>query len=250
MAYAPTAAERARTLAFGVAGASLATPASDSDELIPAHVCDDRGRPLLLLSSQSPAVLALQSEQDLPGTLQITDMTAVPLADRVRGCAWFHGWLTEVPQAERREAAVRILRLHPRPDLLGIGARIPAAEEEWTVLTMEVGEIEVEDGWGSAIVQPEEYAAARPDPFVAIEPGMIEHLDASHRTELAALYRDRFGGEGVVRAMGLDRFGLTLRCLAEDGPLDLRLAFPEPVRDLQGLRCAYRQIFRAAMINP
>lgn len=250
MAYAPTDAERARTLAFGVAGASLATSASDSDELIMAHVCDDQGRPLLLVPSRSPAAMALQSEQDLPGTLQITDMTAVPLADRVRGWAWFHGWLTEVPAAGRREAAVRISRLHPRPDLLGIGARIPAAKEEWTVLAMEVCEIEVEDGWGSAIVEPEEYAAARPDPFVAIEPGMIGHLDASHRAELEALYRERFGGEGVVRAVGLDRFGLTLRCLAADGPLDLRLAFPKPVRDLEGLRCAYRQIFKAAMINP
>jgi len=250
MAYAPTAAERARTLAFGVAGASLATLASENDELVQAHVCDDQGRPLLLVPTHSPAVKALQNAEDLPGTLQFTDMTVVPLPDRVRGCAWFHGWLTEVPAAERREAAVRISRLHPRPDLLDIGARIPAVREEWTVLAMEVGEIEVEDGWGSAIVQPEEYAAAHPDPFVVIEPGMIGHLDTSHRTELAALYRERFGGEGVVRAVGLDRFGLTLRCLAEDGPLDLRLAFPEPVRDLDGLRCAYRQIFRTAVINP
>ncbi|GAB3651755.1 DUF2470 domain-containing protein [Actinocorallia lasiicapitis] len=244
----PSGAERARTLAYGVAGGSLHTLGEDEPLTIAAHVTDDDGVPLLLVPTSSAVVAALAAEPDLPATLRITDLAPVPLADRVRGRAWMHGWVTEVPLESRREAAIKISRLHARPDLLDVGARIPA-REEWTILALEPAEIEVEDVWGSTVVEPEEYAAARPDPFVALEPGAITHLDASHGAELRALFETRFGAdlspEPAVRALALNRFGLHLRALAPGlTPVDVRFPFPVPARDLDGLRAAYRVLFK------
>jgi Protein of unknown function (DUF2470) len=253
----PTAAERARTLAYGIAGGVVDTPAATEPLPVPAHATDDEGRPYLLLPNGSPVVAALQDEPDLPAALHVSDVAPVALADRLRGQAWLRGWLTQVPVRERRLAAMRLSHLHPWPELLDLAN--PARSEHpagsgnsacWTVLALEIAEVEVLDGWGHAVLEPEEYAAAAPDPFVALEPQMLEHLDGCHRAELRALFRHRFGTfdpEPAVRALGLDRYGLWLRCLTagsdEREPLDLRVEFPAPVRDLHGLRCAYRRLF-------
>lgn len=248
----PKAAERARSLAYGVAGGVLITPGIP-DQPVPAHVTDDTGRPLLLMAAESPVVSALWNEPDLPASLRISDVAPVPLADRLRGQVWLHGWLTEVDDEERRAAAVRLARLHARPELLDLsrlGGLSGPGDQVWTVLALEAAEVEISDGWGHTVLEPEEYAAAEPDPFVAIEPGMLTHLDSAHRTELLGLFRHRFGPvepEPVVRPLGLDRHGLWLRCAAADSdgpePFDLRVEFPWPVSDLHGLRCAYRRLF-------
>ncbi|QFG24370.1 DUF2470 domain-containing protein [Actinomadura sp. WMMB 499] len=282
----PTPAERARTLAYGMADGVLVAPGVPYAP-VPAHTTDLDGRPLLLLPASSPIVAALAGEPDLPATLRICDVAPVPLADRVRGRAWLHGWLTEIPAAELRAAALRLSRPHPRPELLDLAAPVPPqrgadggeADEgsQWTILALEVAQVEIEDAWGSATLEPEEYAAAAPDPFVAVEAGMLTHLDACHRAELTGLVPESVlpepdmagtgaagtGGAGAgadadagprdtVRPLGLDRHGLWLRCRmpCSDGSVtcDLRLPFPEPVRDVHGLRHAYRTLFARA--NP
>ncbi|WP_106397833.1 DUF2470 domain-containing protein [Actinocorallia populi] len=248
----PGPAERARTLAYGVAGGSL-TALELPEELVTAHVAGPDGAPLLLMPVSSPVVQNLEHAADLPVTFQITDLAPVPLADRVRGTAWLHGWVTEVPLETRREAAVRLSRLHPRPDLLDVGVRIPLSgeEPEWTILSLEVAEVHLQDTWGDSVIEPEDYAAAVPDPFVAVEPSLVSHLDAHHREELEALFRHRFGDVSPtpsVRAVGLDRFGLRVRCSVPGGPapFDLRFSFPEPAADMDALRRAYRHLFRNA----
>ncbi|MFD0852458.1 DUF2470 domain-containing protein, partial [Actinomadura adrarensis] len=121
-------------------------------------------------------------------------------------------------------------------------------------------EVEVEDAWGTATVEAEEYAAARPDPFVALEGGMLAHLDSCHRPELVAMLRrlngmsgvpEQDGGdEPVVRPLSLDRYGMWLRCRTprqgESAPVDLRVVFAEPVSDIHGLRDVYRRLFAGA----
>ncbi|WP_433338860.1 DUF2470 domain-containing protein [Spirillospora sp. CA-294931] len=252
----PTAGERARTLAYGVADGVLAVPGVPYAP-VSAHATDEDGRPLLLVPAESAAVAALRGESDLPATLRISDVAPVALPDRVRGRAWMHGWVAEVAAERRGEAALRISRLHPRPELLDLG-------DAWTILVLEVAEIEIEDAWGCATLEPEEYQAAVPDPFVAIEAGMLTHLDTCHRGELAQLLkglravadeatRERIGRPGagpVVRPLALDRYGMWLRCSdappAEPDPFDLRVVFSEPVRDIHGLRCVYRRLFATA----
>ncbi|MFC5185167.1 DUF2470 domain-containing protein [Actinomadura harenae] len=245
----PTAAERARTAAYGIAGAVLVAPGVPYDP-VPAHTTDENGAPLLLMPRNSPTVVALTGADDLPATLRISDVAPVPLADRVRGRAWLHGWVSELPAGERRAAADLLARLHPRPELLDLAAEPdPAADpadpvdsaesatSDWTILTMDLAEIEIADAWGTADLGPEEYRDARPDPFVAVEASLLGHLDAAHRAELARLVP---GAEpGRVRPVALDRHGLWLR--ADGG--DLRVGFGGEVGDVHGLRGAYRRLF-------
>jgi uncharacterized protein DUF2470 len=250
----PTPAERARTLSYGIAGGVLVTPDWPYDP-VAAHVTDSAGRPLLLMPAGSPAVRALAEAVDLPATLRISDLAPVALADRVRGQAWLHGRLTAVPAEEVRAAALRLARLHPWPELLDLTA--PGARPEWTLLTLEAREVEVQDVWGTATVRPAEYAAATPDPFVAVEADMLTHLDACHGTELATMFQERIAPHvdaPVLRPLGLDRYGLSLRCFpvpceAHGTPksmpphVDLRVEFSEPVDDVHGLRRVYRELF-------
>ncbi|GLW63486.1 hypothetical protein Arub01_17300 [Actinomadura rubrobrunea] len=279
----PTAGERARTLAYGIADGVLAVPGVPYAP-VPAHVTDDDGRPLLLAATDSPVAAALRGEPDLPATLRICDVAPVPFPDRVRGRAWLHGWLTEVPAAERPRAAALLARLHPRPEVLAIRAGVPpvrsgdrggadgADAQPWTILALEVAEVEIDDAWGSAALEPEVYADAAPDPFAAVEAGVLCHLDGRHRDELAFLLRGLAaaraarGPEGLadvgtaatVRPLALDRYGMWLRCSRPGGPdgvggprsTDVRMVFPEPVSDLHGLRRAYRRLFAAASRRP
>ncbi|MEO3786360.1 DUF2470 domain-containing protein [Actinocorallia sp. B10E7] len=254
MTRRPGPAERARTLAYGVAGGSL-TALDLPEELVAAHATGPDGSPLLLMPRSSQVVRSLEHARDLPVTLQITDLAPTPLPDRMRGTAWLHGWVTEVPVESRREAAVRISRLHPRPDLLDIGVRVPVSgeEPEWTILSLEVAEVHLEDMWGESIIEPEDYAEASPDPFVAMEPGLVSHLDSHHRDELQSLLRHRLGDitpMPSVRAVGLDRFGLRVRCSAPGAstppPFDLRFGFPEAATDMASLRRAYHRLFHTA----
>ncbi|MGI5207288.1 DUF2470 domain-containing protein [Spirillospora sp. CA-108201] len=243
----PTAAERARTLAYGVADGVLVAPGVPYAP-VPAHTTDRDGRPLLLVRTDAPIVAALAGEDDVPATLRISDVAPVPLPDRVRGRAWVHGWLSEIPELELRGAALRLSHAHPRPELLDLGAERDG-RREWTILALEVAQVEVDDAWGSATLEPEEYADAAPDPFVAVEGGILTHLDSAHRDELPRLLPESVP-PGPVRPLGLDRHGLWLRCSAPapDAPasFDVRLPFAAPVSDLHGLRCVYRRLFARA----
>ncbi|MBA9007593.1 MULTISPECIES: DUF2470 domain-containing protein [Thermomonospora] len=253
----PTAAERARTLAYGIAGGMLVTAAWEEDPAradppppVPAHATDLEGRPLLLVPADAEPAVVLRDEPDLAATLEIADVAPLPLADRLRGRAWLHGWLT-APQGERlAEAALRLSRLHPRPELLDVRA---GRTGEWTILALEVAEVEICDPWGHAVVEPEAYQAALPDPFVIVEHRMLAHLDACHGAELVAMVRHRFGpadGDLEVRPFALDRHGLWLRCFFPDSDLpsgrDLYVEFPDPVSDLHGLRQVCRRLLVSA----
>lgn len=253
----PTAAERARTLAYGIAGGTLVTAAPEEDAAraeplppVPAHATDLEGRPLLLMPAGSAAAVALRDEPDLAATLEIADIAPLPLADRLRGRAWLHGWLTVLEGGRLAEAALRLSRLHPRPELLDVRT---GRTEEWTVLALEVAEVEICDPWGRMTVEPEAYQAALPDPFVIVEHRMLAHLDACHGAELVAMVRNRFGpadGDLEVRPFALDRHGMWLRCFTSDSVLpsgrDLYIEFPAPVSDLHGLRQVCRRLLVSA----
>ena len=247
----PTAGERARTLAYGMADGVLAAP-DVPHAPIPAHSTDRDGRPLLLVRTDAPIASALAAGPGTPATLRISDVAPVALPDRVRGRAWLHGRLAEVPDAELRAAALRLSHAHPRPELLDLAAdpSAPARDgRDWTILVLDVAQVEIDDAWGSAVLDPGEYAAAVPDPFVAVEAGILTHLDSSHRDELVRL----LPGPApcmTVRPLGLDRYGLWLRCSAPPPHAspshDLRLPFARPVSDLDGLRQVYRRLFASS----
>ncbi|MDT9686379.1 DUF2470 domain-containing protein [Streptomyces sp. TRM76323] len=229
----PSAAERTRTLLQGTCSAALLIPgavAPRPEQLSPdARVLGPDGEVLLLYPSDSPAVRAAARARDeeLPAVLELTDVAPVSVPHRVRGRAWVSGRLTVSPDA---------------------------AEPGRTLLRLEVEDLYLDDLWGAGPVDPEEFARAEPDPLRGYETELLQHLAAVHDTQmltLTALLGDRAGtGPTAVRhvtPLALDRFGLRVRCRdAERRTFDARFDFPEPVRNVHGLRRAMRALFDAA----
>ncbi|NBE53094.1 DUF2470 domain-containing protein [Streptomyces boluensis] len=226
----PSAAERTRTLVQSTCSGVLLSPGVES--ALPDHlIADERtvgpdGDVFLVLPADSPVVRAATHAQDdeLPAVLEITDVAPVSVPHRIRGRAWLSGWLTRVP---------------------GI------AEPGRMMLRLEVGEASVDDLWGAESVEPDAFARAAADPLAGHEAELLQHLHAAHDEQvqlLSALLGRRSMAAGRAVPLALDRFGLRVRFISEQDSttFDARFDFPEPVRDVVGLRRAMHHLFEAA----
>ncbi|MGW4202257.1 DUF2470 domain-containing protein [Streptomyces sp. NPDC004726] len=236
----PSAAERTRTLVQGTCSGVLLIPGVETtrpEQLSPqARVVGPDGEVFLLFPADSPAVRAATHAQDdeLSAVLEITDVAPVSVPHRIRGRARVAGWLTRAP---------------------GL------AEPGGMLLRLEVGELYVDDLWGVSAVEPDDFARASPDPLIAHEAELLQHLHSAHgeqMQELCALLGERGDGpaerQGRERAgragrravpLALDRFGLRVRFVG-DRCFDARFDFPAPVRDVTELRRAMHTLFEAA----
>lgn len=215
------------------------------------------GDVILLVSGESAAARAAAHAQDddLTAVIEITDVAPVSVPHRIRGRAWLAGWLTPVRgDADRAACAALLAERHPVGELLGTSESLEAppalleggGRPAWMLLRLEVGEISVDDLWGAEHVDPELLAAAEPDPMVAHETELLQHLASSHRDRMGDLCgllgaRDTAGLTAVPLA--LDRLGLRVRFTRADTAFDARFDFPEPVNDICGLRRAMRTLF-------
>ncbi|RST17501.1 DUF2470 domain-containing protein [Streptomyces sp. WAC05374] len=224
----PSAAERTRTLVQSTCSAAVIVPGAEGarpDQLVPqARTVGTDGAVYLLFPADAPVVRAATHAQDdeLPAVLEVTDVAPVAVPHRIRGRAWVHGWLTLAP---------------------GI------AEPGLMMLRLEIGEVYVDDLWGDATVGARDFAEALPDPLLEYETELLQHLAAVHDDHvqgLSGLLGHRAGVRRVV-PLALDRFGLRVRCRDTAGHhFDARFDFPEPVRDIHGLRRAMHALFEAA----
>ncbi|WP_405680253.1 MULTISPECIES: DUF2470 domain-containing protein [unclassified Streptomyces] len=201
---------------------------------------------ILLVSGESAAARAAAHAQDddLTAVIEITDVAPVSVQHRIRGRAWLAGWLTPVRGDDRAACAALLAERHPVGELLGL------AEARWRLLRLEVGEISVDDLWGAEHVDPEDLAAAEPDPMVAHEAELLQHLHSAHGDrigELCGLLGPREARDMAAVPLSLDRLGLRVRFTGgAAGSFDARFDFPEPVADICDLRRAMHTLFTAA----
>ncbi|MFJ4921709.1 DUF2470 domain-containing protein [Streptomyces sp. NPDC088725] len=227
----PSAAERTRTLVQSTCSAVLIIPGlngAGAQQLVPdERTVDADGDILLVFPADSPAVRAARYAQDdeLSAVLEITDVAPVSVPHRIRGRGWVSGWLTRVP-----------------------GRAVPGRG----TVRLEVGEASVDDLWGADSVEPEEFAAAVPDPLAEHEAELLQHLHAAHSAEVQRLCGllgergDAATGAGTAAVpVALDRFGLRVRFTGVRC-FDARFDFPEPVSGMTGLRRAVHTLFDAA----
>ncbi|CAL9372284.1 hypothetical protein SUDANB106_00885 [Streptomyces sp. enrichment culture] len=247
----PGAAERMRTLVESNASAALVIPGADlGDPEWPGQgACEARavtpeGDVLLLVPAGSPAARAAAHARDgdLAVVMEITDVAPIAVPHRVRGRAEVAGWLTPVSGGERASCARLMVERHPSGPFPGAA---------WTPLRLEVGEGWIGDLRGEGHVEPDEFAAAAPDPLARHEAEFLQHLATAHDDLLRGLCsllgeRERACGawEAVV-PVALDRFGLRVRFCADGRGFDALFDFPRPVRDASGLRRAVRALFEA-----
>lgn len=234
---APTAAERARSVAAR-GGPATVLPGEGGGRVPPElhHVADD-GATLLLVRAGHPLVAAAEGE--LPAMLEIADTAPVPLREPVRGLLWMIGWVRVLRSDAARIAALTIAERWPDSRLLDVGHGA-------TVLRMLPASLVLADAAGTASVHPAEFALARPDPFCADGDRLLRHLDECHPEVIENLGRRvpvalRSRG-GRVRPLGLDRFGLRLRVELADGDHDVRLPYSRPVDDAEELNRELRRL--------
>jgi hypothetical protein len=211
---------------------------------------------ILLVSGESAAARAAAHAQDddLTAVIEITDVAPVSVPHRIRGRAWLAGWLTAVRGEEREACAALLAERHPVGELLGMTETaddLPFGRPAWMLLRLEVGEISVEDLWGTAHVDPDDLAAAEPDPVVAHEAEILQHLHAAHADRVAALaglLGTRASDGTTAVPVALDRHGLRVRFVDRTAgrSFDARFDFPRPVTEICGLRRSLHTLFAAA----
>ena len=221
----PSPAEVARTLAAGglPAGAQIACRPG----LFPVrHVSDGDGRVLLLSPATGALATALRPVEGSDDTALVLDITDVPPTSGAPslGRVWVAGWAVPLSGAEAREAALVYAEFDPADDLLDVGAG-------HVLHRMEAAEIRLQTGGTTLDVDPDEYAAATPDPLRRIEFDLVADLADHHVAEMSAYLRRQLGPAArpgdEPRVVRLDRYGFWV----DLGDRIARLAFPRPVAD-------------------
>ncbi|WAX76528.1 DUF2470 domain-containing protein [Streptomyces sp. KMM 9044] len=199
----PGAAERARSV-LAAAWSCAVTAEGSREEFVGAHSVAGDGRILLHVPEDSAlltaAICAPRGEPS--AVLEFADVAPVPVRKRVRARLWLAGWF-----------AVEDGHLAFSP------TRVVLRRES-----------------GAVVVDPGEFAAARPDPLATAEAGLLTHLADCHGGAVERLTRlvDPDSLHGVVRVqpLAVDRHGLTLRIERVRAGGDVRLPFHRPADDL------------------
>ncbi len=235
----PTPAERARSMACASSATLCAAGVGDSPVL--AHATTADGEVLLVVPSDGELLTGVSwsTNGDLPALLTLTDRAPVPLREPVRAQLWMSGWLAPVRPAHRVAALLAFADASAAEVLLDVGRGA-------SLLRLELADLVLTESGPSVEITPEQYAAASPDPLVAVEAQTLQHLDEAHPGALAVL-RSRLASRDVspsdtVRPLGLDRWGFRLRIERARGCRDVRIPFARPVTCAAELGTAMRQL--------
>jgi hypothetical protein len=251
---APSAAERARSVAARGGTASLVGTGAPQVAPLVHHVRADGSAVLLLDDGE----LVLDSIRSAPGgefaaMLEVADHAPVPLREPVRGLLWITGRL-RIPEPDiARRIALQVADVRPHPDLLKLGHGA-------TLVRLDPGSAVLSDAEGCAALTPVDLAAAWPDPFCRYEGHWLAHLEDAHPDVLEALSRHlppalRELRGTRLRPLGMDRYGLRLRVEAPGRDHDVRIAWAEQATTVEELRAQMQQLVgcpmrRGAEVDP
>ena len=220
----PSHAELARTLAAGRLPATASVACRPG--LFPVrHLTDGDGRLFLLAPAGGGLTDALRPVDGADDTAVVLDIPDVPPVAGApsMGRVWVAGWAVALDGAEAHAAALDWADHDPTGDLLDVG-------RGQVLHRVDVAEIRLERAGLTVDVDPDEYAAAAPDPLHPIEFDLVADLADHHVEEMTGYLRRQLGpaaGRDVPRVVRLDRYGFVVRL----GERLARLAFPRPVAD-------------------
>ncbi|MUL46565.1 DUF2470 domain-containing protein [Mycobacterium sp. CBMA293] len=254
---APTTAERVRSACARAADAMLA-----ADGVTPAttpvhHLLADGSVALTVPDGLLAATVTAAGAGGVAAMLELTDLAALPLRERVRSLVWFRGRLRAVHAAYVPALLDLIAAENPHPALLQVNPHatdndlIDPTDPPHVLLRLEIESVVVADATGAEAVDVGTLLDARPDPFCAMESHWVQHLESAHR-DLVDRLANRLPmtlRQGHVRPLGVDRYGVQLRIEREDGDHDVRLPFTQPVDDVTSLSRAIRALLGCPFLN-
>lgn len=236
--------EVAATLLAGTGTATLASSATGRRAgVLHGRALD--GTPLLLTSREQrdPLGMCPGEAHDLAVSLEVRSEAPVPDLSLPRAHLVLHGWVTSVPLPEL--AAAVGVRCGP----LTLGEAYRSWPQPW-LLGLDAVEAELHWHAGCTGLDVDLLRATAADPLAGEEPTALLRVDAELGDRLAGLVRAMavahdpasdarvpLGGVLGVRAVGIDRYGVDLRCswpvAAGRPPAVIRLPFPAPVNDAE-----------------
>ena len=225
----PSPAEIARTMVAGRLPGTVHVACRPGPHTV-RHATDPMGRILILANRTDPIAAALRPADGTDDTAMVLDVTDVPpvAGSPAHGRLWVSGWASPLDGAPARMAALDFADVHACGDLLDVGRGT-------TIFRMEVAEVRIERCGTTTDVDPDEYAAAEPDPLGPIETDLLVDLADHHQPEMTAFIHRQLRAAGQrplgddPRVVRLDRYGFVV-ALAANGPR-ARLAFPTPISD-------------------
>lgn len=154
-----------------------------------------------------------------------------------------HGSEAAVDLLRRPLATVTVAATgQPATVLAGGSSRLPGRDAEGR-LRFRVDPVSVKLGPSPQPVALADYRAAQPDPLAPLSETLVRHVRLAHTDALLACVRSQLDPWALfVLPVSLDRFGLRLTVVSEDGVTDTRLAFPAPVGALGELPAGLRLV--------
>ncbi|MEJ3747766.1 DUF2470 domain-containing protein [Actinomycetes bacterium KLBMP 9797] len=228
----PSPAEVARTLAAGRIAGSAHIACRPGPHRV-RHAADHAGRVLLLVPADSDLARALRPTDGADDTAVVLDVQDVPpvAGAPALGRVWVSGWAAPLAGAEARQAALEFADQDPTSDLLDVG-------QGQVLFRMNPEEVRLERAGGMIDIEPEEYAAAEPDPLHHLEWDLLTDLAEHHVPEMSDYIQRQLTGGGhpvpagpAPRVVRLDRYGFVVTVGPASAQYRVRLAFPRPVEN-------------------
>jgi hypothetical protein len=231
----PSPAEVARTLAAGRLPGNAHIACRPSPHRV-RHATDAAGQVLMLVPVESDLAGALRPAEGADDVAVVLDVQDVPpvAGSPALGRVWVSGWAAPLAGIAARQAAQDFVDIDPVGDLLDVG-------RGQVLFRMAPAEVRLEAGGRIRDIDPDEYAAAEPDPLQAVEWDLLTDLADHHVPEMSEYIGRQLaesghtgpGGLGgpAPRVVRLDRYGFVVALGAPGHEYRARLAFPRPVAD-------------------
>ncbi|HTM50027.1 MAG TPA: DUF2470 domain-containing protein [Bryobacteraceae bacterium] len=237
-----TYGESARTLIQLGRVATLSTlsrkhPGWPFGSLMP-YALDDRGRPLLLISSMAMHTQNLQEDPRASLLVTQAETGGDPLgAARLT----LMGSIGKAPEEDLAFIRAAYLDRHQN-------AAFWVDYDDFAFYRMEIADLYFVGGFGvMGWVTAEDYAAAEPDPLAESAHAILEHMNRDHADSLLLLARTFAGVEADHATMtAVDHLGFNLRLQTPERVRGVRIAFLVQVRNLADARKIMEQMVRLA----
>jgi heme oxygenase (biliverdin-IX-beta and delta-forming) len=242
----PTYAERARSLVYVERVGALSTlsrkhPGHPFGSVTP-YGLDDRGRPLLLISTMAMHTQNLQADGRASLLVAQPDWAGDPLA---AGRVTLMGEVRPVDASTRAGARAAYLGRHDN-------ARYWVDFDDFGFWRLEVRDVYFVGGFAAMDwIDAPTYASARPDPLADAAGGIVGHMNRDHADALIAYARAFAGVEADEATMvDVDRLGFKLRVTHGDRRHSVRIAFPHEVTTAADSRTVLIEMLRRARGEP